>query len=360
MTDRDRGDSLDSDGKEVIRQRKVDHLELCAREDVEYRVQTTLLEDVRLMHQSLPEISVDEVDLSTSIFGRSLSAPLCISGMTGGADRARDVNRGLATLAQEVGVAFGVGSQRAMLIDPGLADTFCVRDVAPDIVLFGNIGAVQAAESPVSAIEDIVGIIEADALCIHLNPAQELIQEEGDRDFRGCLDGIARLVETLSVPVIAKETGCGMSPETLSRLAAAGVGWVDVSGAGGTTWVGVEALRARPGRRLIGEDFWEWGIPTAASVVYAVRAGHRVIASGGVRNGHDAARALALGASLCSMALPFLRGFMDGGVEGARRHFTRVVDGLTAAMILTGSRNVEELRRAPRILGAELRSWMSG
>lgn len=348
----------DPNGEEGIRQRKVDHIDLCAREDVEYRLKTTLLSDVHLMHQSLPEISMDEIDLSTELVGKNLRAPLCISGMTGGAEKARAVNRGLAQLAQEAGIAFGVGSQRAMLVDPTLTDTFRVRDVAPDVVLLGNIGAVQAGESATDEVEAVVDAIGADALCIHLNPAQELIQEGGDRDFRGCLDAIARLNEELSVPIIVKETGCGMSPSTVARVAQAGVEWVDVSGAGGTTWVGVEALRARPGRRLIGEDFWEWGVPTAASVVYARQAGRRVIASGGLRSGHDVARALALGASVCSMALPFLRGFMDAGIEGARGHLDRVVDGLKAAMLLTGSKRPADLARAHRILGPELRAWI--
>ena len=348
----------DPNGEEGIRQRKVDHLDLCAREDVEYRLKTSLLEQVQLMHQSLPEMSVGEIDLGVEVVGKRLLAPLCISGMTGGAERAREVNRGLAQLAQEEGIAFGVGSQRAMLVDPTLTDTFKVRDVAPDVVLFGNIGAVQAAQSTTAEIAAVVDAIGADALCIHLNPAQELIQAGGDRDFRGCVDAIARLVAELHVPIIAKETGCGMSPSTVARVAAAGVEWIDISGAGGTTWVGVEALRAREGRRLIGEDFWEWGIPTAAAVVYGTRAGRKVIASGGIRNGHDVARALALGATCCSMALPFLRAFMDGGLEGARAFHRRVVDGLEAAMLLTGSRTPADLARVPRVLGPALRSWI--
>jgi isopentenyl-diphosphate Delta-isomerase len=348
----------DPNSEEGIRQRKVDHLDLCAREDVEYRLKTSLLSQVQLMHQSLPEMAVEEIDLSVEIVGKVLRAPLCISGMTGGASRARDVNRGLAQLAQEEGIAFGVGSQRAMLVDPTLTETFRVRDVAPDVVLFGNLGAVQAAQSSTDEAAAVVDAIGADALCVHLNPAQELIQDGGDRDFRGCLDAIARLVEELHVPVIVKETGCGMSQATVARVASVGVEWIDVSGAGGTTWVGVEALRAREGRRLIGEDFWEWGIPTAASVVYGRRAGRRVIASGGIRNGHDVARALSLGASACSMALPFLRSFMDGGIAEARRYHRRVISGLTAAMLLTGCKSPSELAGAPRILGSELRAWV--
>ncbi len=341
-----------------IRQRKVDHIELCARENVEYRLKTTLLEEVHLMHQSLPEISMDEIDLSTPfVGGRTLKAPLCISGMTGGADQARRINRELAQVASQLGIAFGVGSQRAMLIDPSLTSTFAVRDAAPEVTLLANIGIVQATVSSTAQIQDMVGAIDANALCIHLNPAQELIQEGGDRDFRGCADTIARLQEELQVPIIAKETGCGISPQTAQKLNKAGVSWVDVSGAGGTTWVGVEALRAKPGRRLIGEDLWEWGIPTAAAILYSRKQNLNVIASGGIRNGLDVARALALGADVASMALPFLRASREHGPQGALDFGHRVLEGLKATMLLTGTRTPAELRHAPRMLGPNLSMW---
>jgi isopentenyl-diphosphate delta-isomerase len=303
---------------------------------------------------------MDELDLSTPfVAGRTLRAPLCISGMTGGAEEASLLNRQLAQVAQEMGIAFGVGSQRAMLIDPSLTETFSVRDVAPDVVLLANIGVVQAAQSDTDQIHAMIEAIGADALCVHLNPAQELIQEGGDRDFRGCKEALRRLSQQLHVPIIAKETGCGVSPQTAATLKELGVQWVDVSGAGGTTWVGVEALRARPGRRQIGEDFWEWGVPTAAAVGYARRQGLRSIASGGIRNGHDVARALAMGASVASMALPFLRAARQGGVEGALRFTERVLDGLKTAMILTGARTPAQLAQAPRVLGPNLTRWLS-
>ena len=342
-----------------IRRRKIDHLDLCTREQVEYRLKTTLLEEVHLTHQSLPELSMSELDLRTDFVGKTLSAPLCISGMTGGAEQARRVNRDLARLAQRVGIAFGVGSQRAMLVDPALIDTYAVRDLAPDIALLANIGVVQATRSPTEEIRDLVEAIDADAICVHLNPAQELIQEGGDRDFRGNIEAIARLVDTLHVPVIAKETGCGISRQTVAALVRCGVHWVDVSGAGGTTWIGVEALRARPGRRLIGEDFWEWGIPTAAAVTFAVQGGVKTIASGGLRNGHDVARALALGADIASMALPFLRAVRaEGGVEAAHDHYLRVIEGLKTALVLTGSRTPSDLKRAHKRIGWKLREWI--
>ncbi|MEL6179126.1 MAG: type 2 isopentenyl-diphosphate Delta-isomerase [Myxococcota bacterium] len=342
-----------------IRQRKVDHIELCTREEVEYRLTTTHLEHVRLLHQSLPEVSLDDIDLTTPFVGRTLSAPVSISGMTGGANQARHINRQLAQLAQRNNIAFGVGSMRAMLIDPSLIDTYAVRDVAPDIALLANIGAVQATSSSTAQLRDLVQAIDADALCIHLNPAQEMIQEGGDRDFRGNLAAIARLVEELDLPIIAKETGCGISPQTAAQLVKAGVRWVDVSGAGGTTWVGVEALRARPGRRAVGEDFWEWGIPTAASIHFAAHAGLTPIASGGLRNGHDVARAIALGAHIGSMALPFLRAITQGGLERAQMFLDRVIDGIRTACLLTGSDSLDDLKRAPRFIAPPLQHWMA-
>lgn len=342
-----------------ISQRKVDHLDLCADEDVEYRGKTTLLEDVELLHDSLPELAWDELDTRVDALGRTLGAPLLITGMTGGATRAREINRTLASVAQELGLAFGVGSQRAILKDRSLLQTYQVRDIAPDILLLGNIGAVQATAMSTGEAQDLVDAIGADALCVHLNPGQELIQPEGDRDFRGCVDGIARLVADLGVPVIAKETGCGLSPKTLDRLADAGVKWVDTSGAGGTTWIGVEALRAPAHERAVGDLFWEWGVPTAASVIWATERGFKVIGSGGLRDGLQAAKVLALGASLAGMALPWLRAAHDGGPDAALAFGERTVRALKTAMLLTGSATPAALATTPRIIGARLDRWVS-
>lgn len=341
-----------------ISQRKVDHLDLCAEDEVEYRHKTTLLEDVELLHDSLPELSLDDLDSSAEVFGRTLDAPLLITGMTGGAERAREINRTLASVAEQLGLAFGVGSQRAILRDKALVDTYVVRDVAPNIALFGNIGGVQAAEMSTSEARELVDVIDADALCVHLNPGQELIQPEGDRDFRGVVDAIARLNDDLGVPVIVKETGCGLSLRTLERLAATGVQWVDTSGAGGTTWIGVEALRAPAEQKSVGELFWEWGVPTAPSIVWAARR-FNVIGSGGLRTGLDAARAIALGASIAGMALPWLRAAHDGGEQAALDFGRRTIHALHTAMLLTGSRTTRDLQTAPRILGARLERWLS-
>jgi len=343
----------------LLEQRKTEHIDLCETQDVEATSATTLLEQVHLLHHSLPEL--DDADLSTSVefLGRHQALPWVIVGMTGGATRAQDINRRLAAFAQQHGLAMGLGSQRAMLRNPELARTYQVRDVAPDILLFGNIGAVQAAQSPTTEIADLVATVGANALCVHLNPAQELIQEHGDRSFRGCMEAINRLQQELPVPVIVKETGCGMSPAVLAMLRRHHVRAVDVSGAGGTTWTGVETLRARGAHEVLGRTFWDWGIPTAVSTIWAAEAGFEVIASGGVRSGMDAVRALAAGARLAGAALPFLRALADGGEPALNTLLEEWNLTLRTALMLTGSATPADLAWAPRVMGPELQRWLN-
>jgi isopentenyl-diphosphate delta-isomerase len=340
-----------------IQARKDTHLELCTQRDVEHR-NGTLLDDVRLLHDSLPELALPDIDLSVEIFGRRLQAPLVITGMSGGTKNGRELNFAMALAAQKFGLAMGVGSQRAMLNRPDAIDTFRVREIAPDILLFANIGAVQAREIGVDGVADLIGSIRADAVCIHLNPAQELVQDEGDRDFRGCLNAIGELANELPVPVIAKETGCGLSPVTLAKLASTDVRWVDVSGSGGTSWTGIEAMRGSTSQQARGTALREWGIPTAASVVYAKRAGFQVMASGGIRSGLDIARAIALGAEVAGLALPMLRAFAAGGSTEVLATTSGLIESLRAIALLLGARSVADLQRAPRVLGPELRSWL--
>jgi isopentenyl-diphosphate Delta-isomerase len=342
----------------TVAQRKASHLQLCATADVEARG-TTLLDQVHLLHDALPELAWDEVDMSCEILGRQLRAPILISGMSGGTPEAGHLNRSLAEAACQLGVGMGVGSQRAMLVDPSTSDTYRVRDVAPDILLLANIGAVQAREAGVARVAALVDAIGADALCVHFNPAQEVVQDEGDRDFRGCLDTLGELRLQLGVPLIAKETGCGFSPRTLDRLHSVGIDWVDVAGAGGTTWTGVEALRGSRRQQALGLELREWGIPTAASVHYAVSRGFLTIASGGIRGAADAVGALVLGAQAVSLALPFLRAWVSAGTAGVVQTARGIEDGIRAMMLLTGCRRVHELCSVPRVLGPELRAWIN-
>ena len=343
-----------------ISQRKTDHLDLAISGEVGFRTKTSLFEDVTLVHDALPELSWEELDLSCLVLGKRLRAPLLIAGMTGGTDRARQINTILAGIAEERGYAFGLGSQRAMLRDPSVSDTYAVRDVAPTTLVLGNLGAVQAAELGTSRVANLVRDVGADALCVHLNPAMEVIQADGDRDFRGCLDAIARLGSELDVPIVAKETGCGLSSQAARRLAAVGVRHVDVSGAGGTSWVGVEAARAQPERRAIGETFWDWGVPTAASVALVAPHGFRtVFATGGVASGLDVAKAVALGAHVGGIARPVLQALEDGGREGASVYLERIESELRTAMLLVGARRLSDLREAPRLVRGELAAWIA-
>lgn len=343
----------------AIARRKADHLEVAASGRADFTA-STLLEHVRLVHQSLPELALDEIDLSTELAGKRLAAPLVITGMTGGTAEAAAVNRDLARAAQAAGIALGVGSQRAMDEHPELAGSYEIRDVAPDVVLFGNVGGVQALAMGPERVVELARRIGADALAIHLNPAQELIQDRGDRDFRGVLDAIARVVAASPVPVIVKETGCGLSPQVARALLAAGVATVDVAGAGGTSWVAVEAVRAAEGSdaAALGAELWNWGIPTAVSVVGCARAGLDVIASGGLRTGYDIARALALGARAGGMAAPMLRAQRAGGSAGVAALIAQVTASIRAICLLTGCRSAADLSRAPRHLGAPLRAYL--
>jgi isopentenyl-diphosphate delta-isomerase len=342
-----------------ISQRKADHLELAESGDVGFKQTTTLFECVRLIHDALPELALEEVDTSVNVLGKRLAAPLVIAAMTGGHDRAERVNRELAALAEQHHIAFGLGSQRAMHKSREKVRSYAIRDVAPTALVFGNLGIVQASSMSSSEVEDLILAIGADALCVHLNPAMELIQDEGDRDFRGGIETLARLTADLHVPLIAKETGCGISSHVARRLREAGVRHVDVPGAGGTSWVAVETHRASGERRSLGYTFWDWGIPTAASVYLVQNFGFEtVIATGGVKSGLDIAKAITLGATLGGVARPVLQALERGGRDGAAAMLTQIAEEVRIAMLLVGARNVVELGRAPRIVTGELVDWM--
>jgi isopentenyl-diphosphate delta-isomerase len=346
-----------------ISQRKADHIAIAASGEADFR-RPTLLEDVHLIHTSLPEIAADEVDVTTELLGRAIRAPLMVTGMTGGTPEAAELNRALAAAAADVGIPFGLGSQRAMLVRPETAPTYQVRAVAPDVYLFANLGGVQLAQLKTADVRALVRGVEADALCVHLNPAQELAQADGDRDFRGVLDAIARVVAEVGVPVMVKETGCGISPAVARRLQAVGVRALDVSGAGGTSWTAVEARRASAranGALTLGDELWDWGIPTAAAVGWLATGlpDVELVASGGIRTGLDAARALALGARVTGLAAPAMRAVRAAGREGGRAFLAHVIDGIRAAALLAGVRRARDLATAPRVITGALAQWLA-
>jgi len=339
--------------------RKADHLDLCTDGDVAFRHKTNLFEQVGLVHDALPELATAEVDLHTQFAGKQLRAPLFIAAMTGGVDRADRINKDLASVAEELGIGFAFGSQRPLLTK-GIRAGYEVRDVAPNALVLGNIGVVQAAETPTEQLAELVHTCGADALVVHLNPAMEVVQPEGDDDFRGGIDTIARLVEGLDCPVVVKETGCGLSRSVGERIRAVGVQWVDTSGAGGTSWVAVEANRATGMQKALGEAFWDWGIPTAASVAQLSGLGLGICATGGLRNGVQVVQAIALGAACGGIARVFLQAHAAGGRDGVRDTAQRIIDEIRVATLLCGARNLTELRSKPVIIGPDLARWVPG
>jgi isopentenyl-diphosphate Delta-isomerase len=335
--------------------RKADHIRINLEEDVRSGL-TTGLERYRFTHQAVPELNLAEVDTRVTWFGKRLAAPLLISSMTGGTAEAQRLNQTLAEAAQAAGIAMGLGSQRAAVENPSLAATFQVRNVAPDILLFANLGAVQLNYGyGLEQCRRAVDMIGADALILHLNALQEAVQPEGDGNFAGLLRQIEAVCRALPVPVIAKEVGWGISEQAARQLAAAGVAAIDVAGAGGTSWSQVEMHRAKTAtQRRIAAAFIDWGIPTAEAIQNVRRAvpGLPIIASGGLRDGIDLAKCVALGADLGGMAGPFLKAAAVS-VEAVTEAASELSRELRIAMFAAGAGNLAALHTTPLQATAE-------
>ena len=339
----------------TISQRKDDHLRIAANKDVQY-TDSAGFEDILLIHNALPEVNLKSIDTSTKFLGRTLSAPLLITGMTGGTDKGGAINQKLAKAAEKAKVALGLGSQRPMLKDSSAARHYKVRSLCPSVPLIGNIGAVNLAEYPLEKIEWLISSTEADALAIHLNALQEAIQPEGDTNFSGVLKAVGKVCERLSVPVIVKETGAGISGPVAKRLFDVGVKFVECSGRGGTSWSKVEYARsgAKGAKAASGSDrasvsrsvpgFEEWGYPTIPAIVECASFGPS-LCTGGVRHGLDAAKGIALGATLSGAAMPFYRATEPAQVASEWR------EQMCTAMFLCGAKNLEQMRNAPLIIG---------
>jgi len=320
------------------------------------------------VHEALPRTDLAEVDLSVDFLGRGLRAPLVIAAMTGGHAMAAEVNRALARAAERHGLAMGVGSQRAALRKPELVHTYAVaREAAPTAFLIANIGAAQlVAQASGAAIGEpellaAIEMIRADALAIHLNFLEESVQTEGDRRASGVREAIAQAIACSPVPVIAKETGAGIGQKTALELAALGFSALDVGGRGGTSFAAVEAVRSRSkgdlrGMRM-GEVFRDWGMPTVVSIRAAVTAGVPIIATGGVRSGLDAAKALALGATAVGVARPLLTAALEGD-DAVDAWIAQFLDELRVATFLTGCASIVELGSVPRVITGESRRWL--
>jgi isopentenyl-diphosphate delta-isomerase len=330
--------------------RKKQHVDIVLSRDVSFKTKTTGLDDLEFVNNALPELKYSEVDTSIQFLGRSLALPFMVSCMTGGYAAALRINRELGEVCEETGIAMGVGSQRQALEDPQYHRTFSVvRNVAPSVPIVGNIGAAEVARMTLDSARRLVDLVKADAFAVHLNPLQEFLQPEGNTDFRGVLDGIARLVQGLPVPVIVKEIGAGISAAVAKRLLEVGVRYIDVAGAGGTSWAGVETLRRRD--RNFSRQFWDWGIPTAVALRDVSRLKSQtqpftLIASGGITSGLSAAKCLALGADLAASARPVLEALYRRKKTGVGRLLDTWAQELRGVMFLTGSRTIADLQRA--------------
>jgi isopentenyl-diphosphate delta-isomerase len=343
--------SGDSTGTTTER-RKAEHLRITLDEDVASAL-TTGFERYRFLHQALPACDLASIDTRQTFLGKSLRLPLLISSMTGGTEEATTINHRLAEAAQAAGVALGVGSQRSAVEQSALAATFRVRDAAPDVLLFANIGAVQLNRGyTVDHCRRAVAMIGADALMLHLNALQEALQPEGDHQWYGLLGRIETVCRTVGVPVVVKEVGWGIAPNIARQLAAVGVAAIDVAGAGGTSWSQVEMHRARdPLAARVAAQFIDWGIPTAECVEGVARALPTLplIASGGLRNGVEVAKALALGAHVCGLALPFLKA-ATVSTAAVQEAIEELGTTLRVAMFATGTPDLAALHGTPRLI----------
>jgi isopentenyl-diphosphate delta-isomerase len=346
-----------------IEKRKERHLRLSLDENVQSDIGTGF-EDVRLIHRALPEIDLDEIDTEMELFGKKLSSPLIVSAITGGTGFAKEINSTLAEVAEELGIGIGVGSQRIALEDPQVEHTFTVvRDKAPSSLVMGNIGCPQLSLGwGVDEAKRCVDMIGADALGIHMNPLQEAVQVGGDTQYRGVLEKIGEITGKLGTPVVMKETGCGISKEVAVSLEAAGASALEVSGVGGTSWAAVEHHIARveekKSQETLGEALWNWGIPTAISVVETSGSTDlKIIASGGLRTGIEMAKAVSLGADAVGIAKPFLEKAVEGK-EALREHVEDILREFRTVMFLVGAGNVEELKKVPVVVLGRTSEWL--
>ena len=348
-----------------IEERKFDGIEVTLREDVESKNMTTLLEDVILIHNALPEINFKEIDITTKFLNHKFNAPFIIDAMTGGTKEATKINANLATAAEELGIGMGLGSQRAGLISKKMAETYAIaRKKAPSAFLIANIGGAQLIKDiNLENIKEIINMIKADAIAIHLNSLQEIIQPEGEPNYKGVLEKISWIVSNIETPVIIKEIGCGISREVASKLESAKVSSLNVAGLGGTSWAAVEHFIAKKmnlnEKMDLGTLFRDWGIPTAASILETKSTTNiPIIASGGIRTGLDIAKCISLGASLVGIAKPLLYPAVKSSKEVVIC-INKMLNELKTTMFVTGSKNINNLANTRYIITGKLLEWQT-
>jgi isopentenyl-diphosphate delta-isomerase len=347
---------------EETEKRKAEHIRICLDEKAQARKATAGFEDVQFVHRALPEVDKEKIDVSTTFLGHKFSAPLIVGAMTGGTAEATRINAAIAEAVETLQLGMGVGSQRAAIENPKLEKTFAVaRKKAPTAFLIANIGGIQLVHGcGVKEVKKIVEMIDADAVAVHLNALHEAVQPEGQTNFKGVLAKIGEVAGELDKPVIVKETGAGIAAEDARKLEAAGVKAIDVGGAGGTSFAAVEYYRSEVNslKHLLGDVFWDWGIPTAVSLMETTQTVKiPVIASGGVRNGTDVAKALALNACLASVCQPALQAAVKGA-KATENMLSRLMEELRTVMFLVGAGKVKDLAKAPIVVTGKTAEWL--
>jgi len=337
--------------------RKAEHIKICLEQKAQAKNVTAGFEDIKFVHRALPEINRKDINLSTSFLNKKLNAPLIVGAMTGGTEEAIQINQNIAQAVETLGLGMGLGSQRAAIEDPKLEKTYAVaRKAAPNAFLIANIGGVQLVHGyGINEVRRVVEMIDADAVAIHLNALQEAVQPEGQTNFKCVLAKIAEVASKLDKPVIVKETGAGICAEDAEALQEAGVKAIDVGGVGGTSFAAVEYYRAKT---VLGEAFWDWGIPTAVSIIETTQSVKLpVIASGGVRSGTDIAKSIALGACLASVSQPVLEAAVTGSSE-IQQMISCLIDELRNVMFLVGAENIACLGKVPVVIGGDTAEWL--
>ena len=344
-----------------VSSRKDEHIDIVARKEVSYK-KSTWFECIHLIHNSLPELDIDELDCSIDFFGRKFNYPILIDSMTGGSNRGESINRALARLAAKYNIPISCGSQKAGLMNRELIYTYRVmRDECSECFIIGNIGGHDLVGDPISVAEEVISMIDADALAIHLNPLQEAVQHESKVNYRGVIDSIRVVKDNIDVPIIVKETGAGISMHVAKVLEGIGVDAINISGAGGTSWSAVETYRnlIRDDKLMyeVGKSFWDWGIPTAASLIEVVcSVDIPVIVSGGIRSGIDIVKSLVLGASMAGIAQPFLKAYYKNELE----YFVdKIINEIKITMFLTGASSVKDLSKVDYVITGDLYNWLS-
>lgn len=344
--------------------RKTDHIRICLNEKAQAKKATTGFEDIQLVHRALPEIDKTKINLTTTFLNKKFSAPIIVGAMTGGAQEATQINASIAEAVEKLGLGMGVGSQRAAIENKTLEETYKIaRKKAPSAFLIANIGGVQLVHGyGAKEVKRVAEMIDADAVAIHLNALQEAVQPEGQTNFEGVLTKIGEVARELDVPVIVKETGCGISAEDAKALEDAGVKAIDIGGVGGTSFAAVEYYRssheADGAQHFLGEAFWDWGIPTAVSLIEAVQTVKLpLIASGGIRSGTDITKALALNATIASISQPILQTAVKGTKETESK-LSDLIEELRNAMFLTGAQKISDLANTPVVITGKTGQWL--